>query len=101
MRTTVVVLAAVITAAALASVAPRATAQAGGIESKLLLRSSVSGDNSKESILVSSRLAPRLGFTLILATNTPPSFKARSSFGWRGRSRGESRLARLITILKA
>ncbi len=58
MRTTVVLLAAAITAAALVSVAPRATAQAGGITSKPLLRSSVSGDSTKESILIAIEFAP-------------------------------------------
>jgi quercetin dioxygenase-like cupin family protein len=58
MRTMVVFLATVLTAAALVSLAPRATAQASGITSKPLLRSSVSGDSTKESILVALEFAP-------------------------------------------
>lgn len=58
MRTTVVVLAAIFTSAVLVGVAPRATAQADGITSKLLLRSSVSADSTKESVLVAIEFAP-------------------------------------------
>lgn len=58
MRTTAVILVTVLSAAALGSLAPRATAQAVGVTSKPLLRSSVSGDGAKESILLAVEFAP-------------------------------------------
>ncbi len=58
MRITFVFLATVLSAVALSSLAPRATAQSVGVASKLLLRSSVSGDSTKESILVAIEFAP-------------------------------------------
>jgi len=58
MRTTTVILATVLSAAALGSLALRATAQSVGVTSKPLLRSSVSGDSTKESILLSVEFAP-------------------------------------------
>jgi quercetin dioxygenase-like cupin family protein len=58
MRATLLVLATILTASALVSLAPRAAAQASGITSKPLLRSSVSGDSTKESILIAIEFAP-------------------------------------------
>ena len=57
MRTTAIILATVLSAAALGSFALRATAQSVGVTSKPLLRSSVSGDSAKESILLSIEFA--------------------------------------------
>jgi quercetin dioxygenase-like cupin family protein len=58
MRATAVILATALAAAALGSLAPRATAQSVGVTSKPLLRSSVSGDSTKESILLAVEFAP-------------------------------------------
>lgn len=58
MRTTPFILATILAAVALGSLAPRATAQSVGVTSKLLLRSSVSADSAKETILRAVEFAP-------------------------------------------
>lgn len=57
MRTAAITLAGVLSAAVLGSLAPRAIAQSVGVSSKPLLRSTVSGDGAKESILLSIEFA--------------------------------------------
>lgn len=58
MRIAAVVLATVLSAFALGSLAPRANAQSVGVSSKPLLRSTVSGDSVKESVILSIEFAP-------------------------------------------
>jgi quercetin dioxygenase-like cupin family protein len=58
MRIAAVVLATALSAVALGSLAPAATAQSVGVSSKPLLRSTVSGDSVKESIILSIEFAP-------------------------------------------
>ena len=58
MRIAAVVLATVLSACALGSLAPRANAQSIGVSSKPLLRSTVSGDSVKESVILSIEFAP-------------------------------------------
>jgi quercetin dioxygenase-like cupin family protein len=57
MRTAAVILAAALSAVALGSLAPGANAQSVGVSSKPLLRSTVSGDSAKESVLLSIEFA--------------------------------------------
>ena len=58
MRIAAVVLATVLSASALGSLAPRANAQSVGVSSKPLLRTTVSGDSVKESVILSIEFAP-------------------------------------------
>jgi quercetin dioxygenase-like cupin family protein len=58
MRIATFILAAALSVVALGSLAPRANAQSVGVSSKQLLRSTVSGDSARESVLLSIEFAP-------------------------------------------